>query len=127
MESQTEFLSLNTPGLNDLVNPLDRLRNTEINFEAEKEKKVARDFESIFIHQLLNTMKETIPESDLEDSSSKQVKSMFYSFLAQEVSDKGGLGLWQDIYRQMPTYKAGENVSGNKTQGQHSNIMDTKI
>jgi Rod binding domain-containing protein len=74
----------------------------EVDFEEEKKKKVARDFESIFIHQLLNKMKDTIPESDLEDSSSKQIKSMYWSFMAQTVADKGGFGLWEKIYEAMP-------------------------
>jgi Rod binding domain-containing protein len=72
--------------------------------EQERRKKIARDFESIFIRQLLETMKNTIPESDLEDSSSKQVKSIFWSFLGDAVAEKGGFGLWEAIYENMNRY-----------------------
>jgi len=79
-----------------------QISQSEIDFEDEKKKKVAKDFESIFIHQLLEKMKDTIPKSDLEDSSSEQIKSMYWSFMAQAVADKGGFGLWEKIYQDMP-------------------------
>jgi Rod binding domain-containing protein len=82
----------------------------EIDFEEEKKKKVARDFESIFIHQILDKMKDTIPKSDLEDSSSEQIKSMYWSFMAQAVADKGGFGLWEKIYEDMPK-NIGEQIN----------------
>lgn len=79
-----------------------QIGQSEIDFEDEKKKKVAKDFESIFIHQLLEKMKDTIPKSDLEDSSSEQIKSMYWSFMAQAVADKGGFGLWEKVYEAMP-------------------------
>ena len=72
-----------------------------IDAEDEHRKKIAKDFESIFIRQLLDTMKETIPDSDLEDSSSKQVESIYWSFLGDAVAEKGGFGLWKEIYKSM--------------------------
>lgn len=64
-----------------------------------KKMKVAKDFESILVGQLVNQMKQTIGESGLlEDGSSKQVQDMFWSFLGEEVGSKGGLGLWKNIY-----------------------------
>lgn len=79
-----------------------QIGQTEIDFAEEKKKQVAKDFESILIHQLLEKMKDTIPKSDLEDSSSEQIKSMYWSFMAQAVADKGGFGLWEKIYEAMP-------------------------
>ena len=79
-----------------------QIGQAEIDFEEEKKKEVAKDFESIFIHQLLEKMKDTIPKSDLEDSSSEQIKSMYWSFMAQAVADKGGFGLWEKVYETMP-------------------------
>ena len=72
-----------------------------INYDDEKKKKVAQDFESIFIHQLMETMKATIPEEESEDCAAGQVKSMYWSFMSQAISDQGGLGLWKDIYKSM--------------------------
>jgi len=77
----------------------------DIDVADERRKKVARDFESIFIHQILKRMKDTIPESDMADSSSRQIKSMYWSFMADAIADKGGFGLWKQIYEIMP--KAG--------------------
>lgn len=75
--------------------------DASIDLEDEKKKKVAKDFESIFIHQLMETMKATIPEEESEDAAAGQVKSMYWSFMSQAVSDQGGLGLWKDIYNSM--------------------------
>ena len=72
-----------------------------VDYEEEKKKQVARDFESIFIHQLLDKMKDTIPEEESEDGASGQIKNMYWSFMAQAVSDKGGLGMWKNIYNNM--------------------------
>ena len=36
-----------------------------------------------------------------DDSITKQVKGMFWSFLAQDVGERGGMGMWQEIYRQI--------------------------
>ena len=45
-----------------------RRQGEQIDLEDAERKKVAKDFESIFIHQIMKEMKNTIPESDLEDS-----------------------------------------------------------
>ena len=67
-----------------------------------KKMKVARDFESILIGQLMNQMKQTVGDSGfLTDGSSRQVQDMFWSFLADEVGSKGGFGLWKNIYKSM--------------------------
>jgi len=58
----------------------------------------AKDFESVLIHQLMQEMSRTIPDSELTGSgASKQMQGIFWSFLAEEVADSGGLGLWRDI------------------------------
>ena len=63
-------------------------------------EKAAKDFESVLLNQLLQEMSRTIPDSGLTGSGvSKQIKSIFWSFLAEEVADQGGLGLWRDIQR----------------------------
>jgi len=63
-------------------------------------EKAAKDFESVLLNQLMQEMSRTIPDSGLTSSGvSKQIKSIFWSFLAEEVADNGGLGLWRDIQR----------------------------
>ena len=56
--------------------------DASIDYDEEKKKKVAKDFESIFIHQLMESMKATIPDEESEDVASGQVKSMYWSFMA---------------------------------------------
>ena len=82
------------------------LQSEGIDLEDEKRKEVARNFEGIFLHQILDKMKDTIPESDLEDSSSKQIKSMYWSFMSDALAEQGGFGLWEKIYETMPAAKS---------------------
>jgi Rod binding domain-containing protein len=64
--------------------------------------KAAKDFESVLLHRLLEEMRKTVPDSELLDSpASDQMMSMFYMYLAQDTAQKGGLGLWKQIYQQM--------------------------
>lgn len=77
-------------------------RYESIDPTEEKRQSVAKDFESIFLHQLLEVMKDTIPEPELEDSGSEQIQSMVWSFLAQALADQGGLGLWRQICEHVP-------------------------
>ena len=75
--------------------------------DAARLKKVANDFESVFLHKLMEEMQKTVPESGLlEDTGSEQVRSMFWFNLAQDISQRGGLGLGQELYRQMQSSQA---------------------
>ncbi|MBN2133954.1 MAG: hypothetical protein JW741_30910 [Sedimentisphaerales bacterium] len=67
----------------------------------EEKKKLAQDFESVFIAKIFDQVKESIGNWGLEeDGASRQIQGLFWHYLAQDVADKGGFGLWQDIYRQ---------------------------
>jgi len=70
-----------------------------------KAVKVAKDFEAVLLNKLMEAMQATVPESGLlEDGTSKQVQSIFWSYLSQNVADKGGMGLWKDLYRQLSAH-----------------------
>ncbi len=69
--------------------------------QQEKLKKVAHDFESVFVHQVMSVMKDTVPDDEHEDSSSEQIQGMYWSFMAQAVGDEGGIGMWKDLYSMM--------------------------
>ena len=87
-------------------------------------RQVAHDFESVLLSQLFQVMRSSIPESDLEDNSSEQIKSMYWSFLAQAVADEGGIGLWKTIYEQMPK----DGVTGGaESDGTNQNVLDERI
>ena len=69
---------------------------------AAQTEKAAKDFESILLSKVLEEMDKTIPRSGLlEGGSMKQVRSMFWSFLARDMADKGGFGLWKQLQQDM--------------------------
>ena len=73
-----------------------------------KKQELAKDFESILLTRLFDEVKKSIDASSFdEDSGSDQVHSMFWSFLAGDVADKGGFGLWRDLYQQFKELKGG--------------------
>ena len=66
----------------------------------EEKKQAAKDFESVFIGKVLDEMKNSIGEWGFEkDGAGEQVEGIFWMYLARDVADKGGFGLWKDIYR----------------------------
>jgi Rod binding domain-containing protein len=60
--------------------------------------KAAKEFESILLSRLLNEMKETIGDWGMEkDNSTPQIQGIFWSHLAEELGDQGGIGLWRQM------------------------------
>lgn len=77
----------------------EKIEKADVASEAKK-KQAARDFESVFIANLLDEMKNTIGDWGFEkDAISKQVEGIFWLYLARDVADNGGLGMAKDIYR----------------------------
>jgi len=71
-----------------------------VNITDEKKKQVAKDFESVLLDKLLNEMKNSIVDWGLEkDAASKQTQGIFWLYLARDIANNGGLGLWKDIYQ----------------------------
>jgi Rod binding domain-containing protein len=105
-------------GNSDIKKLSNIVRDDIVDMEDEKRKEVAKDFEAIFVRQIMDKMKDTIPESEDEESSSKQLKSMYWSFMSDMVGKQGGFGLWQNIYKSMPGAKTGEaNQPPNQSGG----------
>ena len=70
--------------------------------EDEKKKQVARDFESVLIGKLLDQVESSIGSLGFEedpDLVGGQIKGIFWMYLAREIGDKGGFGLWKDVYQ----------------------------
>jgi|GEM_PF-2117129 len=64
--------------------------------------KVARDFESILLYKMLESMRKTVPKSGLIDSFSLDTfQSMMDQEIANEMAKKKGVGLAQMVYRQL--------------------------
>jgi len=57
----------------------------------------------VLLTKLFDQVQESIGRWDLEeDGAAPQVQGLFWFYLAQDVADKGGLGLWKEIYQQLP-------------------------
>ncbi len=84
---------------------LDRLKNETASLDSktdEELKQLAQQFESIFVNQLLKSMRETIPKSGLMDSFSVDMyQSMFDQEVASEMSKSKSIGLADVLYSQL--------------------------
>lgn len=84
-----------------------------------KKQALAKDFESILLTQLFNEVKESLSASSFDDDAgSDQFHGIFWSFLAEDVADKGGFGLWQDFYHHFQDMDDG---------GEAGNFMDKQL
>ncbi len=79
--------------------PLEHLDRIDSASE-EKKKQISKDFESVLISKLLDEMKNTIGEWGFDkDGVSEQVQGIFWLYLARDIANNGGFGLWKDIYQ----------------------------
>jgi Rod binding domain-containing protein len=80
----------------------------------EQEKKVAKDFESVLLTKVFEQVQASIEDSgfDEEDSGAQQVRGMFWLYLAQDIADKGGFGLWKDIYQHIKQMQGAGDPTG---------------
>jgi Rod binding domain-containing protein len=68
----------------------------------EKKKQIAKDFESLLLGKLLDAMKNTIGDWGFDkDGASTQVQGIFWMYLARDVANNGGMGLWKQIYESL--------------------------
>ena len=81
--------------------PLEHLQKSGLkNLSEEKKKQIAKDFESVLLSKMLDQMKNSIGSWGFEkDGSSEQVQGIFWMYLARDMADNGGIGLWKDIYQ----------------------------
>lgn len=70
---------------------------------AEQLRSVARQFETVFLHEIVKQMKETVDYASLdeEDGTGEQVQSMYWSFMADTMGQQGGVGYWKEIYEKI--------------------------
>jgi Rod binding domain-containing protein len=66
---------------------------------GEKEQ-AAKDFESVLLSKLLDEVKSTIGNWGLEkDAASEQIQGIFWLYLARDIANNGGFGLWRELCR----------------------------
>ena len=70
--------------------------------ETEKLMEVARQFESLLVHQMLSAMRKTVPKSDLLNSFAvEQYESMLDEELSKEMVKHRSIGLAETIQPQL--------------------------
>ena len=85
----------------------------------EKKKQVAKDFESVLLSKLMDEMKNSIVDWGLEkDAASKQTDGIFWLYLARDVANNGGLGLWKEIYQYLSDAEQGNTIQQSSVDGQ---------
>jgi peptidoglycan hydrolase FlgJ len=77
--------------------------------------KVCKEFETLFVQQLLKTMKETVPEGFLEEGPAEDIyKDMFNQELAKGIGQSGALGIADILKRHIQQHFG---VDGKTRQG----------
>lgn len=92
---------------------------------AEQLKAVARQFETVLLHQVVKQMQETVDYSSLdeEDESGEQIQSMYWSFMADAMGQQGGVGLWKSIYEGL----AGEHGIDTRRFPPVESVLDERL
>jgi len=84
-----------------MLNHIEKYKSCAIDGVSQEQKKqIAKDFESVLINKLLDEMKNTIGNWGFDqDGVSKQIQGIFWLYLAQDIANNGGIGMWKDIYK----------------------------
>ncbi|MFV1951194.1 MAG: rod-binding protein [Nitrospinota bacterium] len=104
------------PSINlDPGTKIQQLQDTVAKIETEEEtedrlkelKDVSKEFESLFIHQMLKAMRKTVLKSDLLHRGMAEdiYNSMFDQEIARNISDSKGIGISSMIFQQLKVYK----------------------
>ena len=84
---------------------LERMRGQSKFGQLGSEKnieKVARDFESVFINKLFESMRKAIPKSDLFDSTAMDTfQSMTDQEMSKKMSERKGMGIGEMVYKDL--------------------------
>ncbi len=86
--------------------------------KEQKLQKVARDFESIFLSQLVRAMGKTVPEGSMTTGGMADL--MFDQVMGKALSEGGGIGLAKIIYRDLLT----KEVSDNSEKGDVASLQN---
>ena len=90
LNPQDVVFDLTTKKLNQLGNQASKSEAKT----AEEIEKVSREFESLFVQRLLESMRKMVPKSGLFDSYANDMyESMLFEEVAKETSKEKGMGL----------------------------------
>ena len=99
---------------------LENLNRSELDEASdEKKKQIARDFESVLLNKLFDQMSKSVGNWGFEkDGASQQIQGIFWLYLARDIANNGGMGLWKDIYK---------SLTGPDQTGKTANSLDGQI
>ncbi len=86
--------------------------------KEQKLQKVARDFEAIFLSQLVRAMGKTVPEGSMTTGGMADL--MFDQVMGKALSEGGGIGLAKIIYRDLLS----KDVSDNSENGEVASLQN---
>lgn len=80
--------------------------NSQKSLEDTRLKEACKDFQSIFVKQMLDSMKKTINKGGLLDGGQAEeiFGDMLYDEYAKKISENGNLGLDKMMYQQLKSY-----------------------
>ncbi|NQT20639.1 MAG: rod-binding protein [Planctomycetes bacterium] len=98
--------------LNAAINSVARQPAAERPISAHTPAEVAAKFESLLLAQMFNAMQSTVEKSGLLDGGSAEetYREMLNQALADAVARRGGLGLAEQIAKQIEAYTAAREV-----------------
>ena len=92
---------------------LDVQKTTDGLHDADKKEEYSKKFEAVFIQRLFEEMKNTVVNWDEEkDGTSQQIDGLFWMKLAEGIADKGGFGMWKDIYQHFTKLEQADSAAG---------------
>lgn len=90
----------NSVNSSDLVN---QVKHAQVKGDNKELMEASKQFESIFINQLLSQMRSTVPKDELLDGGLGEdvFKGMLDEEYSKKMADAGGIGLAQILYEQL--------------------------
>ena len=115
---------------NNRLTQLSNLSAPSKNKTNEEIKSLAHQFESIFVHQLLKSMRSTVQKSGLFDSHATQMyESLYDEEMAKLMTEKRSIGLadivYKDLVRLEDIIKKTQPLNGTSVQ-ESTKIIDLK-
>ncbi len=90
--------------------------------EDKKLKEACRDFEAMFISQLLKSMRKTVEKADLYGSSKEEEiwQEMIDAEIAKSASKTGSFGIADMLYKQLSSQlSSNTKTNSNETRGEN--------
>jgi peptidoglycan hydrolase FlgJ len=80
-----------------------RLESAMSEKDKGKLRKVCQDFESVFLNMMLQSMRDTVPKSDLlgQDKGREMFEGMLDQEITKNMAKAGGVGLADMMFRQL--------------------------